>query len=70
MKQDEHLLICTMSYESECSDQFPNITIQQIPKVLFGKCDFMKEGYSLNVNQENQIKKEECSHEHSTEVRA
>lgn len=51
MKQDEHLLVCAPSYESECSNQFPNITIQQIPKVLFGKCDFMKEGYSLNVNQ-------------------
>ena len=61
MKQDEHLLICTMSYESECSDQFPNITIQQIPKVLFGKCDFMKEGYSLNVNQNENSKEDNCN---------
>ena len=61
MKQDEHLLICTMSYENECSEQFPNITIQQIPKVLFGKCDFMKEGYSLNVNQNENSEEDNCN---------
>lgn len=61
MKQDEHLLICAPSYENECSNQFPNITIQQIPKVLFGKCDFMKEGYSLNVNQNENSKEDNCN---------
>lgn len=61
MKQDEHLLVCAPSYESECSNQFPNITIQQIPKVLFGKCDFMKEGYSLNVNQNKNSEEDNCN---------
>lgn len=61
MKQDEHLLVCAPSYESECSNQFPNITIQQIPKVLFGKCDFMKEGYSLNVNQNENSEEDNCN---------
>ena len=61
MKQDEHLLICAPSYENECSNQFPNITIQQIPKVLFGKCDFMKEGYSLNVNQNENSEEDNCN---------
>ncbi len=61
--KEEHLLICSMSYEKECRDQFSNITIQQIPRVLIGKCDFMKESYSLNLSQDNEAEKEDLTDE-------
>lgn len=52
LKSDEHLLITTKAYHKNCENQFPNITIQQIPKVLLGNCDFMVDSYSLNVDVE------------------
>ena len=52
LKSDEHLLITTKAYHKNCENQYPNITIQQIPKVLLGNCDFMVDSYSLNVDVE------------------
>lgn len=52
LKNDEHLLITTKAYSKNCENQFPNITVQQIPQSLLGDCDFMVDSYSLNVNEE------------------
>lgn len=52
LKNDEHLLITTKAYHKNCENQFPNITVQQIPQSLLGDCDFMVDSYSLNVNEE------------------
>lgn len=61
LKNDEHLLITTKAYHKNCENQFPNITVQQIPQSLLGDCDFMVDSYSLNVNEqpsENQKQEE------------
>ena len=61
LKNDEHLLITTKAYSKNCENQFPNITVQQIPQSLLGDCDFMVDSYSLNVNEqlsENQKQEE------------
>ncbi len=63
MKPSEHLLITTKAYDKTCENQFANITLQQIPRVLIGKCDFMKESYSLNLNQDNETEKEALTDE-------
>lgn len=50
LPQDEYLLICAMSFDKACIGRYKNITIQQIPKILLGRCEFESEGYDLNVN--------------------
>ena len=60
LKNDEHLLITTKAYHKNCENQFPNITVQQIPQSLLGDCDFMVDSYSLNVNeQQSESQKQE-----------
>jgi len=52
---DESLLICCKSFQKACEDKYSNITIKKIPRMLFGRCEFDKEDYSLNVNSLNII---------------
>jgi len=61
MKPDETLLIACKSFQSECSSRYPSrITIKQIPQILYGKCEFGKDDYSLNiVNAPIEIKDDE-----------
>ncbi|MCK6615867.1 MAG: site-specific DNA-methyltransferase, partial [Ignavibacteriaceae bacterium] len=50
MKPDETLLIACKAFQSECSNRYPSrITIKQIPQILYGKCEFGKDDYSLNI---------------------
>jgi adenine-specific DNA-methyltransferase len=50
MKPDETLLIACKSFQSECLNRYPSrITIKQIPQILYGKCEFGKDDYSLNI---------------------
>lgn len=49
MQPDESLLICCKSFSKACEGHYPNINIKKIPKALFGKCEFGKEDYSLNI---------------------
>ncbi|HEX3045001.1 MAG TPA: site-specific DNA-methyltransferase [Bacillota bacterium] len=48
IREDENLLICCKSYESN-ADKYPNITIKKIPAMLLGRCEFGKEDYSLHI---------------------
>ena len=52
---DESLLICCKSFQKACEDKYSNITIKKIPRMLFGRCEFDKEDYSLNVKSLNII---------------
>jgi adenine-specific DNA-methyltransferase len=49
MKPDETLLICCKSYQKECKNKYPGITIKKIPQMLLGRCEFGKDDYSLNI---------------------
>jgi len=47
--EDESLLICCTSFQSECRNRYSNITIKKIPQMLLGRCEFDKDDYSLNI---------------------
>jgi len=49
MGEDESLLICCTSFQSECRNRFPNITLKKIPQMLLGRCEFDRNDYSLNI---------------------
>jgi adenine-specific DNA-methyltransferase len=46
---DEYLLICATSFDPECKKRHKNITIQKIPQILLGRCEYGKTNYNLNV---------------------
>ena len=48
MGEDESLLICCTSFQSECRNRFPNITLKKIPALL-ARCEFDHNDYSLNI---------------------
>ena len=49
MGEDESLLICCTSFQSECRNRFSNITLKKIPQMLLGRCEFDRNDYSLNI---------------------
>ncbi|WP_286861117.1 site-specific DNA-methyltransferase [Proteiniphilum sp. UBA5510] len=49
MQPDETLLICCKSYQKECKNKYPGITIKKIPQMLLGRCEFGKDDYSFNI---------------------
>jgi adenine-specific DNA-methyltransferase len=49
MQENESLLICCKSYQIECENRHPNISIKKIPSVLLGKCEFGDVDYCLNI---------------------
>jgi adenine-specific DNA-methyltransferase len=49
MKQDESLLICCKAYQACCDGRYSNINIKKIPQMLFGRCEFGKDNYNLNI---------------------
>lgn len=55
MEPGESLLICCKSFQKDCADKYPEITIKKIPHMLFGRCEFDKNDYSLNVKNLNII---------------
>ena len=57
--EDESLLICCTTFQPECRNKFPNITIKKIPKVLLDTCEFDHDDYSLNIVSVPDIEDEE-----------
>lgn len=55
MKNDESLLICCKAYHPCCIDKYENINIKKIPQSLFGKFEYGKDNYNLNVIESNDI---------------
>lgn len=49
MQPDESLLICCKTFQKECEDRHPHITVRKIPGMLLGRCEFGKDDYSLNI---------------------
>ena len=49
MQPLESLLICCKGFASACKGRHKNITIKKIPQMLYGRCEFGKEDYSLNI---------------------
>jgi len=49
MQPDESLLICCKTFQKECEDRHPHITVRKIPGMLLGRCEFGMDDYSLNV---------------------
>lgn len=49
MQPNENLLICCKGFKSECKSRHGNITIKKIPQMLYGRCEFGKDDYSLNI---------------------
>ncbi len=63
MGEDESLLICCTSFQSECRNRYPNITIKKIPQMLLGRCEFDKDDYSLNIVSLPEIENDEVEDE-------
>lgn len=55
MKNDESLLICCKAYHPSCIDKYENINMKKIPQSLFGKFEYGKDNYNLNVIEANDI---------------
>ena len=55
MKNDESLLICCKAYHPSCIDKYENINIKKIPQSLFGKFEYGKDNYNLNIIEANDI---------------
>ena len=51
---NQSLLIACKAFDSACKDRFDNITIKKIPHILLGRCEFGKDDYSLNVQEEEE----------------
>ncbi|MCG2741013.1 MAG: hypothetical protein L6300_12385, partial [Syntrophaceae bacterium] len=49
MAPGESLLLCCKSYQEACADRYPNITVKKIPNMLLGRCEFVRNDYSLNI---------------------
>ena len=49
MQSGESLLICCKGFAAACKNRRSNITIKKIPQMLFGRCEFGKDDYSLNI---------------------
>ncbi|MBS1782679.1 MAG: site-specific DNA-methyltransferase [Bacteroidetes bacterium] len=45
----ESLLVCCKGFAAACKSRHSNITIKKIPQMLFGRCEFGKDDYSLNI---------------------
>ena len=49
MAEGDSLLVCCTSFQKECKQAFPNISIKKIPQMLKDRCEFGKDDYSLNI---------------------
>jgi adenine-specific DNA-methyltransferase len=45
---DRSLLVCCAAFRGK-SDQFPNLTLKKIPKMVLSRCEWANDDYSLNV---------------------
>lgn len=49
MLEGETLLIACKAYQEACSRVSSRVTIKKIPSMLYGRCEFGKDDYSLNI---------------------
>jgi len=67
MQAGESLLICCKSYQKECENRFPNITVKKIPHILLNRCEFGRDDYSLNIIQTPTVEEEDNADEEYVE---
>ncbi len=67
MQPGESLLICCKSYQKECENRFPNITVKKIPHILLNRCEFGRDDYSLNIIQTPTVEEEDNADEEYVE---
>lgn len=63
MQPGESLLICCKSYQKECENRFPNITVKKIPQILLNRCEFGRDDYSLNIIQTPTVEDDNANEE-------
>lgn len=63
MQPGESLLICCKSYQKECENRFPNITVKKIPHILLNRCEFGRDDYSLNIIQTPTVEDDNANEE-------
>lgn len=49
MQEGETLLICCRSYDRACASAWPDITLRKIPNMLFERCEWGRDDYSLHI---------------------
>jgi len=49
--ENEYLLICSESFDTECVDRCDNILVRHIPRMLLGRCEWGKDNYDLNISE-------------------
>ncbi len=49
MKEKENLVVIAKTYDEGVNKLFQNIIVKKIPQALFGKCEFGKDNYNLNI---------------------
>lgn len=67
MQPGESLLICCKSYQKECENRFPNITVKKIPHILLNRCEFGRDDYSLNIIQTPTVEDDNVNEEDNEE---
>jgi adenine-specific DNA-methyltransferase len=51
--ENEYLLICSESFDTECVDRCDNILVRHIPRMLLGRCEWGKDNYDLNISEDD-----------------
>jgi len=56
--QDRTLLVCCAAFRCK-ADQFPNLTLKKIPKMVLSRCEWGHDDYSLNVQNLPMLEREQ-----------
>ena len=56
--QDRTLLVCCSAFRCK-ADQFPNLTLKKIPKMVLSRCEWGHDDYSLNVETLPMLEREQ-----------
>jgi adenine-specific DNA-methyltransferase len=56
--QDRTLLVCCGAFRCK-ADQFPNLTLKKIPKMVLSRCEWGHDDYSLNVQNLPMLEREQ-----------
>ncbi|MCC6279566.1 MAG: site-specific DNA-methyltransferase [Saprospiraceae bacterium] len=47
--EGETLLICCRAFDKACASAYPDITLRKIPNMLFSRCEWGRDDYSLHI---------------------
>jgi len=49
MQEGETLLVCCRAFDKACADAWPDISLRKIPNMLFERCEWGRDDYSLHI---------------------